>query len=181
VLVSGSERRPIPSLPIKIDISTDKSYTLEATKKGFQTFTQPIRFEDGEAEKTFVIDLQSESAEPPVAAAAPAAAPAAPAGGRATPASASKAAALAGIDPGATAAAKPAPAAAAGGGKLNVNSIPVSKVIVDGVPRGQTPQIGLSVPAGPHTVVFIHPEHGRKTSTVNVEAGKTATAVVKFP
>jgi hypothetical protein len=27
----------------------------------------------------------------------------------------------------------------------------------------------------------VHPEHGRKVKTVNVEAGKTAAAVVRFP
>jgi hypothetical protein len=30
-------------------------------------------------------------------------------------------------------------------------------------------------------VIFVHPEHGRKAKSVNVEAGKTAAAIVRFP
>lgn len=164
VLVSGSERRPIPSLPIKLDVTTDKSYTLEATRKGFDTLSVPIVFNDGEAERTFTISLSKEAEEEkqdsrPIAS-TPRSAPA-PTQAQERPSES-----------------KPA---ATGMGKLNVNSIPVSKVIVDGSPRGQTPQVGLSVPAGNHTVVFVHPEHGRKVKTVNVPAGGTATAVVRFP
>lgn len=164
VLVSGSERRPIPSLPIKLDVTTDKSYTLEATRKGFDTLSIPIEFKDGEAERTFTIALSKESEEQeesrPVAT-----------GPRFTPPPSTE-------KPERSSESKSAPA---GMGKLNVNSIPVSKVIVDGSPRGQTPQVGLSVPAGNHTVVFVHPEHGRKVKTVSVPAGGTATAVVRFP
>ena len=173
VLVSGSERRPIPTVPIKIDITTDKSYTLEATRKGFATFTQPISFDDGEAEKNFVINLQSEGSEPVAAASDSSPAPAS------RPSSALSRALATNAGP----AAKPAAAskpAAGGGGKLNANSIPVSKVIVDGVPQGQTPKIGLNVSAGQHTVMFIHPEKGRKVKTVTVKPGETATAIVRF-
>jgi serine/threonine-protein kinase len=53
--------------------------------------------------------------------------------------------------------------------------------LVDGRPLGSTPKIGVSVSAGSHTVVFIHPQHGRKTRTVKVKAGGTATAAVRFP
>ena len=71
--------------------------------------------------------------------------------------------------------------AAAGTGTLNINSIPVSNVILDGRPMGSTPQVGLSVPAGNHTVVFVHADHGRKSRVVNVPAGGAATAAVRFP
>jgi serine/threonine-protein kinase len=174
VLVSGTERRPIPSLPIKIDITTDKSYTLEATKKGFATYRQPITFEDGQAEKTFDVSLSSDAEEEP----APAVAQADP--GPSTTKTIKPAGKLPSFLPKAPAAEKPA-AAAGGGGKLNANSIPVSKVLVDGVPQGQTPKMGMNVSAGTHTVTFVHPEHGRKSTTVNVKPGGTATAVVKFP
>ena len=36
------------------------------------------------------------------------------------------------------------------------------------------------MPAGSHTVVFIHPELGKKSVTVVVKAGETKTAAVKF-
>ncbi|MDI1442503.1 serine/threonine-protein kinase [Polyangium sp. 6x1] len=67
-----------------------------------------------------------------------------------------------------------------GTGTLNINSIPVSKAVLDGRPLGSTPKVGLSVPAGTHTVTFIHPEKGKQTVTVTVKAGETKTAAVKF-
>jgi hypothetical protein len=40
--------------------------------------------------------------------------------------------------------------------------------------------MGLAVSPGRTFVVFIHPEHGRKAAGVKVEAGKSATAAVRF-
>jgi serine/threonine-protein kinase len=68
-----------------------------------------------------------------------------------------------------------------GKGVLNINSIPVSRVILDGVPKGTTPVMGVKVSPGTHTVVFMHPTHGRKVRAVSVQPGKTATAAVRFP
>nr|WP_275939316.1 protein kinase [Polyangium spumosum] len=67
-----------------------------------------------------------------------------------------------------------------GTGTLNINSIPVSKVVLDGRPLGNTPRVGVSVPAGTHSVTFVHPERGKQTVTVTVKAGETKTAAVKF-
>ncbi len=164
-IVSGDKTRPIPSLPINVDIKTDKSYTLVAAKSGFKTYERPLEFEPGKAEKTFTIDLIPESsADEP--------APEPRRGGGARPVAPRPA----------TPAPRPAPAVAAGTqGTLNINSIPVSNVVLDGVPRGSTPKIGLKVAPGKHTVVFIHPQHGRKVTSVNVQPGQTATAAVRFP
>ena len=169
LLESGSERRPIPSLPIKIDIATDKEYTLVATRKGYAEFRQPITFSDGEAEKTFVVSLQAEEEEEPEEAPS-----------RAVASSSRSSGSRSSVPAAIAAAAKPKPAAT-GGAKLNINSIPVSNVILDGRPLGSTPKIGVSVSPGSHTVVFVHPTHGRKVSSVNVPAGGTATAAVRFP
>jgi hypothetical protein len=68
---------------------------------------------------------------------------------------------------------------ATGNGTININSIPVSAVLVDGRPVGQTPT-RASVPAGTHTVTFVHPEQGRRSVTVTVTAGGSATAAVRF-
>jgi hypothetical protein len=57
--------------------------------------------------------------------------------------------------------------------------MPVSSVSVDGTPAGQTP-VHVNVPAGNHTVVFTHPEKGRKSVTVKVKAGASTSAVVRF-
>lgn len=77
----------------------------------------------------------------------------------------------------APAAAKPEPAAQ---GTLNINSIPRANVVVNGRPMGMTPVMGLSVAPGPQTVVFVHPELGRKVGSANVQAGGSATIAVRF-
>jgi len=174
LLVSGSERRPITSLPITVDISVDKPYSIVASKKGFNDFEQRVAFEDGQAERTFVVNLAAAGTEaPPAPVAAPTPAPA-PAprnvGGAPAPAPA----------PGPAPAPTPKPAAT-GNGTLNLNAIPPSNVVLDGRPMGQTPRMNVSVPPGAHTIVFVNSEHGRKTKSITVEAGKSATVVVRFP
>lgn len=171
LLVSGKERRPLnKELPVRLEVGTDKRYKIVATKEGYETYENFIEFDDGKAEKTFIISLK-ESADG-AAAAAEEAEEEAPA--RAAPQTG-------GAPRVAAAPTHAAPAAAAGKGVLNINSIPVSKVILDGVPKGTTPVIGVKVAPGTHTVVFQHPEHGRKVRAVTVQAGKTATAAVRFP
>jgi hypothetical protein len=67
----------------------------------------------------------------------------------------------------------------AGTGMLSVSSTPPAHVVIDGKPMGSTP---LTVPlsAGPHSVVTIHPERGRKASGVTVKAGQTASVSIKL-
>jgi PEGA domain len=173
LLVSGTERRPVPALPLRVDITSDKPYSIVATKKGFGDFKQNIEFEDGQAERTFVVELGGSSSTPeamPEKADKPE-----------TPTSSKHTSSAPATTPRPTPAAAEKPVAASGKGTLNINSIPVSNVILDGKPLGATPKTGLSVTPGPHTVIFVHPEHGRKAKSVVVEAGKTATAVVRFP
>ena len=74
-----------------------------------------------------------------------------------------------------------APAPPATCGLLSINSIPYSRVVVDGRPLVDTPRVGVPVSPGLHSIVFIHPEHGRKVKHVEVAAGATALAVVTFP
>ena len=77
----------------------------------------------------------------------------------------------------------PKPAAApvaTGNGTLNLNAIPVSNVLLDGRPMGQTPKMGVSVAPGPHTIMFVNADKGRKSSSVTVVSGKTSTVVVRF-
>jgi len=173
LLVSGTERRPLPQLPITVDISVDKPYSIVATRKGYADFEEKVAFEDGQAERTFVVNLTpgsgASTTDSAPATAAPT--PAAPVGGGATskPAPAT-----------ATPAPKPV-AAATGNGTLNINSIPASNVLLDGRPMGQTPKMGVSVPPGAHTVMFVNADHGRKAKSITVEAGKSATVVVRFP
>ena len=67
----------------------------------------------------------------------------------------------------------------AGGARLNINSVPASNVVLDGRPLGRTPQIGISVSPGPHTVVFINGKK-RVVRSTNVGAGKTAVVAAKL-
>ena len=61
-----------------------------------------------------------------------------------------------------------------------MNSIPVSNVILNGRPLGPTPKVGVQVPPGPQTVVFVHPQLGRKVMSANVGAGETKTFMARL-
>jgi len=171
MLVTGDERRPIPRLPLAVELESNKSYSIVAEKRGYSRYEKRIDFEDGQAEKTFVIDLMSGSS---MSESAPAPTPApAPRGG--------------GGSSVATPAPAPAPAPAPKGGaaaganaQLTFASTPPSNVIFDGRPLGKTPK-SATVPPGQHTVVFVHPEMGRKAKSINVNPGQKATLQVKFP
>lgn len=172
--------------PLPIDIDTSKQWTIEATKTGYEDYRQVISFEDGVVEKTYRIELVEKGKGPvattqdlpsisvqqtaPTPQQKPATGPARKPVAESKPAE------------GGTSSSAPATAAAAKSGKgtLNINSIPPSKVLLDGRPLGQTPKPGVSVSAGSHTVTFVHPEKGRKVISVNVGAGETKTAAVKF-
>jgi hypothetical protein len=172
-LVSGTDRRELPSLPISVDIDTTKTWSLEATKAGLSDYKELIGFDDGVAEKTFTVALAPKEAPAPVAApvaAAPVAA--APAPPRPTPPPAP-----------APAPAAAAPPAAAEGGEafLNINSIPPSTCFLDGHSLGSTPRVHVSVKPGTHVVKFINADQGlTKTVSVSVGAGETKPAVAKL-
>lgn len=80
------------------------------------------------------------------------------------------------VDPEPPAAAAPA----SGTGTLNANSLPPSKVLVDGRPMGATPKVEIPLSAGTHTVTFVHPDLGKKSVSVTIKAGQSATASVRF-
>ncbi|MEZ4301137.1 MAG: hypothetical protein R3B70_39740 [Polyangiaceae bacterium] len=62
-------------------------------------------------------------------------------------------------------------------GALNINAAPQASVLLDGKPVGRTPQIGLPVDPGKHTVVFVFADGRQKKQTVIVGPGQTVTAV----
>jgi hypothetical protein len=64
-------------------------------------------------------------------------------------------------------------------GALDLTSNPPAGVVLDGRPVGKAPRI-IELPSGPHTVLFIHPERGRMSVTVNVRAGRTTSASADF-
>jgi hypothetical protein len=159
VLVDG---RLVPALPTTVEVPFGKTPELVARKPGYVTYRRTVSFEDGVAEKTFEITMVEGSSGEDGAAAAP---PSAGKGGRSPvrPPQGS------------------APPSASGQATLNMNSIPVSNVILNGRPLGQTPKVGVQVPPGPVTVVFVHPEMGRKVQSGTVTAGATRTFMARFP
>ena len=178
-LSSGSDRRKITSVPITIkNVDASKTWTLEATKAGFNDFHETVSFDDGNAEKTFNINMDPKGGGGAVAASpSPAAAPA-PAGEPGLPPVPHIPSPAAGTPNAAVAVAKPAPAAAAGQAFLKLNSKPASNVILDGKPLGQTPQMNIPVTPGTHTITFLKPEENlRKNASVTVAAGETKLVI----
>jgi hypothetical protein len=175
-IVSGTDRRELPMLPISVDIDTAKSWSLEGTKPGFEDYRQLISFDDGQAEKTYTVTLDPKSAgAPPSQAYAPAPAynppPTYQAQAPAQRAAPQQAQSSGGDTSG------------GGGGEsfLNINSIPPSTCILDGKSLGSTPRIHVSVKPGSHTVKFVDSDDGlTKTIFVNVGAGETKPAVAKL-
>lgn len=173
-LVVDGKRRSLASTikkaqsdTVKIDLPIDgKKYQITATRRGYVDFEEDLEFSVENPVQTVNLTLEKEGSgeadeeEAPVAAPAP----------RPRPSG--------GSSPSPSPAPRPA---ASGTGSLNVNSIPVSNVLLDGRPIGSTPKMGITVSAGPHTVVFVHPQHGRKVYPVTVTAGKVSTAAVRFP
>lgn len=64
-------------------------------------------------------------------------------------------------------------------GALDVTSNSPAGLVLDGRPLGKAPRV-IQLPSGPHTVLFVHPERGRMSVTVNVRAGRTTTASADF-
>jgi serine/threonine-protein kinase len=193
-LASGTDRREIQTLPISVDIDTAKNWSLQANRPGYTDYVQAISFDDGQAEKTYVVTLEPRGAPmlgnswvpatpqappspfaqtPRVTTAMPQ-----PAGPAPQPAPQPVAHTLT-LPTQPPAAAQPA--VAGGEGFLNMNSIPPSTVFLDGKQLGPTPRVHVSVPAGVHQVKFVNAEQQlTKTITVSVGSGETKLAVAKL-
>lgn len=178
-LVSGNDRRDLPTFPISIDIDTSKEWTLEATKPGLPDYKQPISFTDGHAEKTFNVQLEPKASTPSAAthggathsggasATKPNTSTASIAASRpSSPGTTPEPATTAAVEP--TSASKPAATDAKGEGYLDINSLPISTVLLDGKDIGTVPKRQYPVKPGEHTVVFTIPEKGLKKSMVVV-------------
>lgn len=164
--------------PKTIELDGGAKWRVVASKKGLPDYVARFDFSDGVAVKTVRISMEADKpAEPVVEAAPPPPAPEPAPVREPTSSAPAPAPAPAPKDPPKE---EPKEQAAGGNGKVNINSIPVSRVLVDGSPMGETPLSGVSLPAGLHTVTFIHPELGRKSVVVKVEPGKTATASAKL-
>lgn len=157
-----------------IEVDTSISWKLVAKKKGFPDQVQPLTFADGEPERTIVVEFKDEKVAEPAPPAPSTPQPVAT--GPATPPSPRTPTPEPKPEP------PPEPVAVqpSGNGFLNINSIPASRVLLDGQPLGETPKSNVSVSAGTHTVTFIHPELGKKSVSVKVGPGETKTASAKL-
>jgi hypothetical protein len=63
-------------------------------------------------------------------------------------------------------------------GTLAINALPWADVIVDGNPAGQTPIGNLTLPIGPHDIVFRHPDLGEQRQAVTVSLKEPARVSV---
>ena len=77
-------------------------------------------------------------------------------------------------------AAKPAAPVASGAATLDITSTPRAAVVVNGKPVGMTPLKGVKVASGKQTIVFVHPDLGRKVASANVAPGGRSSVGVKF-
>ena len=51
---------------------------------------------------------------------------------------------------------------------VNINAVPWADVFVDGKRLGPTPLGDVSLPIGPHEVLFVHPQLGERRQAVTV-------------
>jgi serine/threonine-protein kinase len=161
-VLGGPQRKAVVELPARVEVPPLGTYRVRARRPGYRDYEAEVRFDDGKAEKQVHIDLL------------PAGAPPAPTPALAkTPSNAALPVVLEETP------AQSSAAATTGSGTLNLSSVPASNVIVDGRPIGPTPQ-RLTLAAGSHSVMFVHPVRGRKAMTIKVEPGKSAAASAKF-
>jgi serine/threonine-protein kinase len=154
---------PFP-FAVDVVIPGDK-WKLVAKKQGYPDFVVPIDFSDGVPEKTIEISFGNNDKVAlnvdslPTTPSGPAPAP----NPKSSPAA----------DPPSRPEKDDSAAASTGMATLNINSLPVSRILLDGQPMGETPRTGIQVTPGTHTVTFVHPELGKKSVSVNVKAGES--------
>jgi hypothetical protein len=165
-LVAADERRELVDYSHPVEIDNSKSWLLEASKPGYKKVTLPVTFED-QAEKTFVVALEEASehpAPPAVAAVQPdvprAVAPKAP---QATEPSGSN----------------KTEATASGNCTLSIDSTPAAHLTLDGRPVGNTPRMGMSIPAGTHSLMFVS-ERGKRATIVTCKSGEQKAVNVQL-
>jgi serine/threonine-protein kinase len=196
--------KTLRKFPATFELDAKEPHHLTASLRGYETLEHAIALTAEQPEQQITIELSRPGDKPREEAVSPAPSPAAPSGsrvGETEQAPAEKAEPVASRTPTApadghksifnTSIATPkesapkessvesAPASAAFG-TLNINSIPSTTVIVNGKTMGRTPRMGLKVKPGTQSIVFIHPDKGKKQTMVEVPAGDTKTVAVRF-
>jgi hypothetical protein len=63
---------------------------------------------------------------------------------------------------------------------MNFNTIPPSRVALDGRDLGMTPKLGVSVPPGTHVVTFAN-AGGKKVTSAPCKPGEQKTVSMRLP
>jgi hypothetical protein len=178
VLVNG---KGVRSLPATVELDAATSHELLVRKIGFADYLRTISFTPAEPKVDLIVELEEGSSElgggrhsGSRAAAEPAAA-----AGDSPSAKTDVLSAIKGDKAGAAAPKADKPQAT-GPATLNINSVPPTTVLLNGRPLGKTPKTGVSVPAGSHTITFIHPDKGRKSVKVDVPAGGSKNVTIRL-
>ena len=159
-LKSGESMVRLPPLPMQLDVATDKTYSLVAHKDGYAGYEEPLAFEKGHAEKTFVVRLHELSR----------------AKAKRKPPATRRGRTRAPREAAAERAAATAPATMS---SMSFLSTPNAAVVLDGAPLGTTPLRDVGVEPGPHRVIFILGSQ-RKSVSVTTLAGKRKRVTAKF-
>jgi hypothetical protein len=160
-LKSGESMVRLPPLPMQLDVETNKPYALVARKAGYAPYEEPLAFEPGHAEKTFVVSLTELPRDTSRAKA------------KRKPAAARRGRTSA---PRAASSAAPTPAAKS---SMTFLSSPNAAVVLDGAPLGSTPLRDVDVDPGSHRVLFIRGSQRKAMSVLGI-AGKRKRVSVKF-
>jgi hypothetical protein len=192
VLLECRDRDPVPiGLPALVTLEPERKCRLVARKPGFEPVAQKLVFGQCDTQKTFMVDLV------PATGGAHASGPEALAflddnqasvgkqkphrakGKRRKRAGAGRALFGGRQSRGGGTKGKSSAASANGRGVINISSIPSARVLVDGRPVGDSPK-RVRTSAGTHTVIFIHPIHGRKAVRVRVTPDGNVHAAARF-
>ncbi len=150
--------------PAELELEPGRPHVLSASKPGFRDFTTEIEVEVGQPREIIEIDLRRGVAR--------------------SRNQASKKAARKKKRRRARSKKRSSKASTFGDGtqgRLTLRSIPRANVILNGRPVGTTPKVGLLVPGNTmQTIVFIHPEKGRRRAQQFVRTGETETVSIKF-
>jgi len=65
-------------------------------------------------------------------------------------------------------------------GSIAVDALPWAEVFVDGQSAGVTPLASMTLPIGPHEIVFRHPQYGERRQTVAVTTTTPARLAIDF-
>jgi serine/threonine-protein kinase len=155
-------------LPYDGQVDASKRHHLVAKRRGFEDFEAYVEFSATERERELNIQLMPKSAGDDSS----------NDGARAS--ESRRSSASRGSRRATEAKTSSEPSEATGKAKLSLTSDPPANVLLDGKPIGRTPKMGLSVAAGTHTVLFVHPTLGRARASAKLEAGQSKTLRARF-